>query len=335
MNIEVGQQISVSAPARLHFGLFSIGHQTDRQFGGAGMMIDRPRTIVRAQPSDRLRFTDESAQRLLRPVIELWLESNRLHLPKDSPHSSLELPFEFAIESMAPSHSGFGSGTQRALATALLLSKLCSMPQPSATELALSVKRGRRSAIGTHGFERGGFLVDEGKLDSTPISPLDIRVAFPSQWRVVTILTPPQTTVFGQAEIEAFRDLPPVSEQFRDAMTQLMKDRVVPALIQKNYKAFGESIYEFGTRSGSMFEAIQGSAFNGKKIEDLVNRIRRLGVPAVGQSSWGPCVYAIVETESKAATLKREIDSWSKMEYQVEVCSGDNQGATLTEKGLE
>jgi predicted sugar kinase len=41
--------IRVRAPSRLHFGLLAFGNEAPRQFGGVGVMIDRPFTELIAR----------------------------------------------------------------------------------------------------------------------------------------------------------------------------------------------------------------------------------------------------------------------------------------------
>ena len=50
-------------------------------------------------------------------------------------------------------------------------------------ELAQSVGRGLRSAVGTYGFVHGGMIAERGKLPGEVISPLDARVVLPEDWR--------------------------------------------------------------------------------------------------------------------------------------------------------
>src|SRR5207248_291616 len=55
-------------------------------------------------------------------------------------------------------------------------------------ELAEIVGRGRRSALGIHGFAQGGFLVEAGKRSADGVAPLVARMAFPDAWRVLLVI---------------------------------------------------------------------------------------------------------------------------------------------------
>lgn len=322
--------LTISAPSRLHFGLFSIGNLTERMYGGMGMMIHSPRTRVHARTAPQLSYTDERSQSSLTSIVNRWFQSNLILMRSLNIHRVDELPIELCLGSTAPSHSGFGSGTQTSLATALLVTKMLKLPQPSAEELAASVDRGKRSAIGSHGFLQGGVLVDEGKTDQTPLAPLDLRVEFPEDWRIVTILSHSSRPVFGHHEREAFEQLPPTAVAEREFMTRLVKQVVIPALLEQDYPTFGEALYEFGRRSGQMFQNIQGGPYNGEQIAAIVQSARDLGCLATGQSSWGPCVYAILPSPTEADNLLRRLHLKFGKSVTIEISEGDNQGAFLS-----
>ncbi|MEL7496902.1 MAG: hypothetical protein AAFN77_04790 [Planctomycetota bacterium] len=319
----------VSAPSRLHFGLFSIGDQLAYRFGGAGLMIDRPRTVIRSRRADRLTIAASDVDRL-RPIVERWFAASHGLLRDQQIHSHDELPVELSIDTCPPVHCGLGSGTQLALSIATSLVLACGLPMPNSDELATSVDRGKRSAIGSHGFLRGGFLVDRGKRSDQLIAPLDLRVDFPSEWRVVTIINPNASLVFGAVEKSAFESLPPTTPAQRNAMVELMKNRVIPALMNEDFESFCQHLFEFGRRSGTMFQDIQGGPFNGPQVEAMIDLVREFGLAGTGQSSWGPCVYAITPDEGAANDLASFLVEKLGPEVNISICRGDNQGVQIS-----
>ena len=44
-----GNNVSVSAPTRLHFGLLAFGNQEGRNFGGVGLMLKKPRIKIKVK----------------------------------------------------------------------------------------------------------------------------------------------------------------------------------------------------------------------------------------------------------------------------------------------
>src|SRR5262245_47924934 len=133
--------VQVTAPSRLHFGLWSLRDGDRRQFGGVGAMIDRPNVELRISESEKFAAEGPSADRAI-VFARRWADFHRLNLPR----------CRLQIRQAIPEHAGLGSGTQLALAVAAGLSAFIDLPAQSPQELALSVNRGLRSAVGTYGF---------------------------------------------------------------------------------------------------------------------------------------------------------------------------------------
>ena len=318
------------SPARLHFGLLTVGNLLHYRYGGAGLMIDGPATIVEAEPWERLEVLGISREVALR-TIEHWYSIYQPMLAADLGVSDIAaLPLRIRVLETPPRHSGFGSGTQLALSVVVSAMRCLGLPDLSATELAVATGRGKRSAIGSHGFQRGGFLVDRGIGAGEHLAPLDLRIDFPDDWPIVTILPCNARGVSGADEKEAFKNLPPSTPQHRQQMVDLLKTSIVPAIVQQDYDAFAQSIFAYGNRSGQMFESIQGGAYNGQVIEDAVDLVREFGVAATGQSSWGPCVFAILSTSSQADELVDFLGQRLPAKTQIDTWFADNQGMTVT-----
>ena len=75
---------------------------------------------------------------------------------------------------------------------------------------------------------------------------------------------------------------------------------MLPAIERADCSAFGDALYEFGRLAGECFAAAQGGPFANAFNERLVEAIRGYGVAGVGQSSWGPTVFAVVANETEA-----------------------------------
>ena len=129
--------VRVTAPSRLHFGLWSLGQVEERQFGGIGAMIDRPALEISLQPASQLEIVGEQTERIT-SFAERW---SRFHGVRPDCRIVEQRP--------VPQHVGLGSGTQLALAVAAGLNALFGLPSQSPQELAVSVGRGLRSAVGT------------------------------------------------------------------------------------------------------------------------------------------------------------------------------------------
>jgi predicted sugar kinase len=67
--------------------------------------------------------------------------------------------------------------------------------------------------------------------------------------------------------------------------------------------AFGDAVHEFNRRAGEPFAAAQGGAYASPAIAELIVELRALGIRGVGQSSWGPTVFAMVPDSDTALSL--------------------------------
>jgi beta-RFAP synthase len=193
-----------------------------------------------------------------------------------------------------------GVGTQLGLAVAKALAVGCGAGELPAPELALRVGRGERSAIGVHGFDRGGLLVDAGKLPGAGVSPLLVHVTLPRAWRVVLFSPPSANHWYGEHERAAFATAAPGAPE---ALRRLAEDALVPAAERADIDAFGDAVHEFNRRAGEPFVGVQGGTYAAPAIADLIRDVRACGVRGVGQSSWGPTVFALVPDSDIALSL--------------------------------
>src|SRR5205823_11562276 len=116
------------------------------------------------------------------------------------------------------------------------------------------------SAIGLHGFEQGGFLVEAGQGADGGLAPLVARVPFPDGWRVVLALPGGEPGLHGLREREAFAHLAgsPATLARTDALCRLVLLGLLPGLLEGDPQAFGEALFDFNSRVGEAFAPAQG-----------------------------------------------------------------------------
>lgn len=326
--------IRVHAPSRLHFGLLVLSSDEHwpnvlgdkvvpaRRFGGVGLMIENPGIVLTAQPADAW-----SAQGAL---AERTLEYARRFAQALSADSAR--PHRLVIEHAALEHVGLGTGTQLGMAVTRALSAAHGLPDPDALELARCTGRGRRSGVGVHGFVQGGFVAEAGRRDGDEVATLVARVSFPESWRLVVVLPPWGTGLHGHEENEAFvhLDTQQTSLETTDSLCRLVMLGMLPALRERDLDAFGEALYDFNLRAGQAFAAAQGGPYASSEVAELVTFIRRQGFRGVGQSSWGPAVFAIAEESALAEDLAQRIRERFRLRTaEVLVTAACNRGATL------
>jgi beta-ribofuranosylaminobenzene 5'-phosphate synthase len=314
--------VCITAPSRLHFGLWSLGNGGLRRFGGVGAMVQRPALRLTASLAEHFSATGPGAD-LISKYARRWASFHNGELPK----------CRVSIDQAIPPHAGLGSGTQLALAMGATLNAFVGLPSQTPQELALSVGRGLRSAVGTYGFAFGGLIVEQGKLPDEPISPLDCRLDLPDDWRFVLVRTRGQTGLAGRDEAEAFAVLAAVPSRVTEELIAQTRDCLVPAAATADFQAFAKSLYHYGHQAGQIFAARQGGPYNGPVIAALVGQIRSLGFEGVGQSSWGPTVFVATESEAEArllvAELRRQSDNFETM-----ITPPANHGAHIEASGL-
>jgi beta-ribofuranosylaminobenzene 5'-phosphate synthase len=309
--------VRVTAGSRLHFGMLSFGRPGERQFGGAGAMIAAPALTLSIGESERLEIVGPLGDRAEQFVTRL------------SHNASWWRPrpcFRITIESAPPPHAGLGSGTQLGMALARGLAAFFHAEPQTAESLARAVGRGKRSAVGIHGATLGGLIIESGKLAEDEISPLVSRVALPDQWRFVVVLQDEAAGLSGEAEQRAFDRLPAVSLDTSAALCRLLMCELAPAALQGDFARFSESLYQYGRLAGQCFAAQQGGVYANPAVERLVERCLELGVRGVGQSSWGPTVFALCPTQNEAEDLVNLLRAASLTDAKMFVAAPDNHG---------
>ncbi|MFN4259398.1 MAG: beta-ribofuranosylaminobenzene 5'-phosphate synthase family protein [Gemmataceae bacterium] len=327
--------IRLRAPSRLHFGLLSLATETHwpnlngdaivpaRRFGSVGLMVQHPGLCVTASASASWSATGPLAERAL-AYARRFIET----LPPP-----LARPQRLHIEQAAPEHAGLGTGTQLGLTIARLLGHAYGLPRLDAVDLARRVGRGQRSALGIHGFAHGGFLIEGGRSEGEAIAPLITRIDFPTDWRVLLVLPAGETGLHGAAELAAFARLKQPGQQplaLTEALCRLALLGLAPALRARDLLAFGEALYDFNARVGAAFAPAQGGIYASSRLAEIVSFIRQQNVPGVGQSSWGPTLFAVVGDSAHAIHLANRLrEQFALTESEVIVAAACNQGARV------
>jgi beta-RFAP synthase len=327
--------IRVTAPSRLHFGLFRLPTEQDdktdatadvllpaRQFGGVGLMIDKPGVQISLTEAQAWSASGPSAERAL-AYAHLFLRN----CPELEPRA-----FSIFVDHCAPEHAGLGTGTQLGLAVAKALAVALGKPDWDAATLAGRVERGRRSAVGVHGFQHGGLLVDGGKGATTILAPLIARHDFPDDWAILLILPTDRQGAHGPRECEAFTRLSKENTAGRhtDGLCRLVVLGLLPALVEHDLPAFGEALYEFNRRVGEMFKPWQGGIYSDARTESLVKLLKSNGVHGIGQSSWGPAVFAVHGSDRDAEFVALVQKRLGLAQGEIHSCRAADHGACLT-----
>jgi beta-ribofuranosylaminobenzene 5'-phosphate synthase len=321
-------RVRVESSARLHLGFYNLWGI--RAYGSIGVMIDKPRVIVEAEPADSIEIVNKTripVEREVRFVLERLRVDN----------------IRITILEAIPRHVGLGSTTQLMLSVAMATNKLKNLGL-TVREAAALLGRGRVSGIGVGVFERGGFIVDSGRRLSngrlTPISsPHDIpgvifHHSLPRD-RVFLIIIPSGPR--GLAEDEEWKYLSkPLGEtgEANHKLHEILLEKMLPGIIEENPHDFGEALTTIQAIVGEYFSRVQHGVYSNKVSERLAAILRENGALAVGQSSWGPTIYGFYNNASEAKEAKKLITEIAEEQNipltNIYVAHARNRGSRIT-----
>ena len=306
----------VTAPARLHFGMLDPAGMGARRFGGFGVGIEYPRVVVaaRPRPGDAVTATGSQADR-----AEGFARRARSTF-------GLRSGVEITVHEAIPPHAGLGSGTKLGLAIARAVAELAGV-SPAPEQLAQASGRGARSSVGSWTFAAPGLVVEAGVAGEGWVSPLVARHAMPERWRCVLALPVGIEGLSGDAE-ERFFGLLHERAATEPRVSRLLLTELLPGLLAGDIDEFGRALTEIQRDVGSIFATRQGGIFH-PHAAPLVDALLSLGVGAVGQSSWGPAVYGIVDSPERATEVAERLRAAIGTGTVVRVVDFDRQGASI------
>ncbi len=318
--------VRVRTAGRLHVGFLNLSLARERLYGGIGLALDGPETIVHASQHDEVSAPDGVVADYAHRSVSLL----------GVPGATVDL------EASLPRHAGLGSGTQLALSVYTAIAAAYDL-EPDVRAAAPGLDRGGRSGVGVATFESGGFVVDAGhpteRFTSDRPEPGDwdvpavmVRSAVPADWRFVVVLPDVAPGRSGDEEDASMRStVEDASPVIADEISVILTERLFPAIAEGRGEAFGRAVAAIDRRNGVWYADEQGGLYRppvGGIVDDLGERPAVFGV---GQSSWGPAVYGVTdsarcEEAERAATAALEAAGCGG---EVFVARGRNEGATI------
>jgi beta-ribofuranosylaminobenzene 5'-phosphate synthase len=324
----------VRAYSRLHFGLMEICPGHPHCYGGVGMMIDSPCMIVQGRLShaknDRIQDRGNSEARIEVSGDTYWTERTQRAVSSWLAHASTpKLPLEsFCVVLPPQPHVGLGSGTQWACSVVGLLQLAHSIDHlpldeesiwrnlfPDAGSLAVLAGRGLRSHIGTEGFRCGGWIVDWGQSEQDRTQTL----SFPEHWRIVTLCDSAYEGESGPAEAKIFERCSHQPNSHRPEMVRLIQQEMIPSILDADWPTASQAIGRYGALAGQIFEPLQGGVYRSPSIAACVAAMQELGIHGVGQSSWGPTVFALAQDEEQANWIAERMRTRSSGNGKIQI----------------
>jgi len=305
--------VRVTTPARLHLGFLDLNGTAGRRFGSIGMAINSHQTIVEAHYSesevchDAPKHIQEKLKRLIAAFFSVF--SKQIPLPKKY--------CKLVVKKVIPEHAGLGSGTQLALAVGTALCRLYNI-NAATHDIATVLDRGARSGIGIATFNQGGFIVDGGLGPSSITPPLLAHYTYPEEWRIVLIMESHSQGIHGTEESKAFKSLPPFPISQSHAICHLTLMKLLPALVEQDINAFGQSITDIQHLIGDHFSTIQGGRYTSNSIATLLNYATELGHLGIAQTSWGPTGCVFVKNEEAGTLLISKLNDYVEQYFKLE-----------------
>jgi beta-ribofuranosylaminobenzene 5'-phosphate synthase len=306
--------VSVIAPARLHMGFLDLSGALGRQFGSIGVALNEPVTRLVISAGKKNDTKNKSVSKYLTTFCKAFDVSEALNIE---------------IVETIPEHIGLGSGTQMALAIGAGLNAFYDL-KLSVRDIAAVMDRGLRSGIGIGVFEQGGLVVDGGRGENTITPPMLAHFDVPENWRFILVFDKRGQGLHGQQEIQAFKTLPPFPRCEVERLSYLLLMQALPAIAENDLARFGEVITELQRAVGEHFSPAQGGVFSSVDVAETMNWLAKRGAVAIGQTSWGPTGFCLVENAEIAENLIESArNTFEKKSLRFSVVSARNRGGEV------
>ncbi len=236
----MSESVTIKVPARLHLGFLDIPRSGTDRFGSVGLPVQDIATVLTISRSTETQVHGDEQARIEQHVATLCN------------HLGIKAQHRINVQRAIPRHIGLGSGTQIALAVAAAIRTLHGLPLDAVNDAVL-LGRGSRSGIGIAAFEEGGVIVDAGKGAGSAAPTVISRIPFPEAWRIILVFDASTQGIHGEAEIEAFRTLPPFPVETSAAICRHVLMGIMPALIEQDLSSFGRAVGSDPGRDRQLF----------------------------------------------------------------------------------
>ncbi|MBS3781830.1 MAG: GHMP kinase [Candidatus Thermoplasmatota archaeon] len=307
----------VKTPSRLHFGIIDLSRKFKRKYGALGVTLKDGYDIELESSGKELYV--EGSKREKEIVSKVYRKLKEKF--------SISVGFEVTIEDRIPSHVGLGSTTQLTLGTAYGMLKEIG-EDVSIIELAKLLERGRYSAIGTYGFQDGGFILEGGKSGKNEISCLIKRIDFPEDWRFLIICSK-VFKGYDEKEEKPIMNKLTVDKKYPEKISHNILMGILPALKRKDIGAFGEHLTRIQETVGKSFSDHQEGIYH-PAIIDMVEFLID-NTYGGGQSSWGPTAYGLVKKKEVDNLKDKVLEEKKEDEYRVWIGDPNNEGVIVEE----
>lgn len=322
-------KVSISTGSRLHLGFLDLNGGLARLYGSIGVVLNNPRTTLTIEKWNCLKIQGGNKE-LIRKLTK-----------KICDHLSIVPSVKIVIKESIPEHSGLGSGTQFALALANGLALLHGV-RTNISNLATIMTRGERSGVGIIGYQEGGFIVDGGRRigdddKHTAAIPVKLlREDFPEWWNFILILPETSQGLHGETEDILIKNITP-PKTLPEKICRLALMKMLPSFMDRDIRRFGEALTDIDKLTGDAFRTVQGGIYKEDISMKIIHELQRQGAYGVGQSSWGPTLYGLVNA-NYAHAIKAKMKSYlaqNDIKAAVMIGKPRNRGAEIIYQNLD
>ncbi len=299
---------------RLAFGLIDLNGEIGRVEGGLGLALENPRVRLRARRAADLKIGGVEVSGGTRRKFEAMCQVFREKYGTQA--------MDLTIEETIPDHSGMGSGTQLSMAFGQAMNLLYDL-KLSAFDISRLAGRGGTSGIGCAAFETGGFLADGGHRFRRPggktgfapsaastefaAPPILFHHNLPASWHVLLAIPAAGRHVHGDEERELFATLAPIPSEEAAQGARLAFLKVLPAVMEEDLEGFSEGLEAMQLLG---WKKVQFSRQNAV-VHETIAEMRRLGLKAVGMTSWGPTLFGFTDAgEERVQAVARALEEF-------------------------
>ena len=299
--------IRIKSPSRLHFGQLDLNGNSGRIYGGSGVALKEPSTLIYMEKSSEFEVKGEKSAEI-KNILWTFLEKI-----KDKGLINKKAGVLVKIEKLLPAHNGLGSGTQTALTLAEGINRLYKLNLNNKIIAEMIDRKHSRSAIGFGAFYKGGFIVDGGrptkdKENDKYLPPIIYQHQVPENWSFIIVLpVHKKDKMAGEKEIKTFKGLKQmqIEKSYENCHNLLLG--MLPALQENDIKTFSENLNKIEDNVADYFSKVQGGRYTSDSAAQMIKLMEEEGVLARGQSSWGPALYGLVENKAKAENIESKL----------------------------
>lgn len=322
--------IEVRTPARIHFGQLDLNGSLGRIYGGTGIAINKPYTLIKLEKNKKIII--EGLKKEKKKIII----KNFLNKLKKRKLIDKNYGVKIIIEKLLPEHSGLGSGTQFGLALAEGLNRLYNL-NLSPQKLAKIVDRKHsRSSIGFGAFYQGGFIIDVGrpiseKNNDNYLPPIVYRRNICSDWTFLIVIPFTQKAkIAGKKEIKIFNKIKKMPIEKCAENSHHLLFGVMPAVEENDIHKFSNHLNIIEDNVADYFSKIQRGKYKSVFAQKIIEFMVEEGVLARGQSSWGPALYGLVDNDDNALKIKNKLlKKFPKKIKEIYLTKVENNGAKI------